>query len=346
MSGIELSIVIVNWNAGPHLTGCLQSIRQQLDEVRYEVIVVDNGSEDGSIEAIKHALPEARLIENQVNLGFAAANNQGFREARGAFVLMLNPDVLLGANAVQAMLAFLKRHPDAGLVGPRVIDGRGAVVRACRRGPISLGSILKGLFFTDRLLYRLLESLAGKAFVSRADARFYRSGETGCLQGSCMLARKRDLLDLGGFDERIPLFLDDGDLCFRMRQKGFSVYFLAEAEVVHFGGVSIGNMANSRMSSLVGSLALDVYFLKHHSALHVAAYHAMLFVSSVIFLIADFFLWIPCRFMDRRFIPQYAAKHFWSLVYSLTFRFKTDALPRHWPRSLAQAWHAPASPRS
>lgn len=336
MTQPELSIVIVNWNVSNELVACLDSIEAHAGAS--EVIVVDNASSDGSVDLIGECYPWVRLIANHQNLGFAKANNQGFAAASGEFILLLNPDSRLMPNALENMLEHLRGKPRIGLVGPRIIDENGEVVRPCRRPPVSLRQVLKGLFLTDKLFYWTMKKLFGRRFVRLADRRFYRDGPTGCLQGSCMLMRKSDIEVLGGFDERVPMYLDDGDLCARYRANGMWVYFCAHAEILHTGGSSVHKLANPRMSSLIGSLALDIYFLKHHGPWHVALHHGMLLASSVIFLIIDIPLLVGLFFWRRKLIPQYMQKHFWTLCYSLCFRYSTDVFPKAWPRSLARAW--------
>jgi len=340
MTELDLTVVIVNWNASDRLGACLASLETERTELSLEAIVIDNASEDGGPAAAMKPYPWARLIQNEVNAGFARANNQGFAAARGAFILLLNPDARLAPGAARAMIALLRARPDVGLVGPKVRDARGRVTRACRRPRQSLWQIAKGLFLTDRLAYWLLRKTFGRRFTRWADRRFEHSGPTDCIQGSCMMTRREDLAMTGWFDERVPMYLDDGDLCRRMALQNRLVFYLAEAEAVHEGAVSVNRMANTRMSSMVGSLAIDAYFFKHGSLFEVGAYHAMLLGSSVVFLAVDVLLWPVLGFVNRRFIREYSVKHYCTLVYSLTFRFRSSALEPSWPRSILRAYLA------
>ncbi len=338
MADVDLSVIIVNWNATDRLSACLQSVAAERERVSLETIVVDNASEDNCAAMVADRFPWVRLILNHRNEGFARANNQGFAEARGAFILILNPDARLRPGAVARLLATMQNRRDAGLAGPRIVDASGVVVPACRRPHLSLWQIAKGLFLTDQLWRWLLGRVPSRRIVQWRDRRYRESGPAACLQGSCMLARRTALEETGWFDERVPMYLDDGDLCRRMAIKGWAVCYVAEAEAVHEGAVSVNRMVNTRMSSMVGALAIDAYFLKYAGLGTVAAYHAMLFFSSWIFLAVDLLLWPPLYFINRRFIREYTVKHWHSLVYSVTFGFHTRALPAHWPRSILAAY--------
>jgi len=336
-----LSIVIVNWNVRELLERCLASIQTHLQGEALEVIVVDNASHDGSAAMLAESYPWVQCIENGENLGFAAANNQAFRVAKGDYLLLLNPDTELRARSIQTLLEVLEKKPEVGLVGPRIVNQDGSIVRPCRRKNISLWGISKGLFLTDQIFDRVMNGLFGARWRKFADRDYATSGRTQCLQGSCMLMRRRDLLKVGYFDERIPLYLDDGDLCQRFQNAGFRIFFSAEAEIIHHGAKSVAKMANSRMSSMVGCLAIDTFFLKHRSKAHVFVYHLMLFFSSCVFLIIDVVLLPFLWFTKRKFIRNYLVKHFWSLIYSVSFQFRTKALPPTWPRRLKDVLRAP-----
>lgn len=341
LSNPSLSIIIVNWNVSRLLAKCLTKIQTNLAYLDYEVIVVDNASSDDSVAMLSKDFPWVQLIVNRVNHGFAVANNQAFRIAKGDQILVLNPDTEIGPHAIQTMRRALEANPQVGMVGPRIVNHDGAIVRPCRRANMSLWTIAKSLFLTDQILDRALHGLLGKHWRKFADRHYYQSGPTECLQGSCMLMRRRDLRQVGYFDERIPLYLDDGDLCQRFRNEGFEIYYSADAEVVHHGAKSVAKMPNSRMSSMVGCLAIDTFFLKHRNKAHVLVYHLMLFFSSLLFLLVDILLWPFLWFSHRPFIRNYTVKHFWCLVYSTTFQFKTSAFPPQWPRSLKEVLSAP-----
>lgn len=326
-----LSIVIVSWNVADYLQRCLHSIDQYAG-LDHEVIVVDNASSDGTAAMVRQKFPQVHLIANDENTGFAIANNQGFAMASGSYVLILNPDTELRPGALPSLLQRLQDNAHIGAVGPRIVEADGTIVRPCRRPAVSLWQIFKGLFLADKFLRWLGRKIGGKRFQTYLDKPYYRSGPVGCLQGSCMFMRKADLDAVGWFDERVPLYLDDGDLCYRIRRASKQVYFDANTEIVHHGGRSVGKLANLRMSSMVGALAHDVYFAKHFGWGHVAMYHGMLLGSSLIFLVVDAMLWPLLVWTKREFMLHYTVKHWQSLKYALTFRFNTRVLPPSWPR--------------
>lgn len=339
----HLSIIIVNWNVAPLLARCLHAIETHLRDYDKEIFVVDNASSDESLTLLKHQFPQVIRIENKENLGFAKANNQAFRRAQGKYILVLNPDTEIHPFAIQKMMAVLDENKHIGLVGPKVLTERGHIVRACRRSDPSLYEIAKGLFLTDKFFDYLMRWAFGTKWVQFAERKYARSGPCECLQGSCMLMRREDLYLVGFFDERIPLYLDDNDLCKRFRNKGLDVFYLADAHITHVGAQSVHKMANSRMSSMVGCLAIDAYFHKHGHIGQIAIYHLMLLFSSIIFLAVDLLLLPFLWFSKRAFIRNYFIKHCWTLCYSLTFQFRTKHLPPSWPRSFGQVLNTPSN---
>lgn len=336
----SLSIIIVNWNVAPLLERCLDSIFQHCALPHFEVIVVDNGSTDHSLTMMRARFPQVHVIANSDNRGFAKANNQGFQIAKGTYVLTLNPDTTVNAAAIQKNIALLEENPQIGIVGPRILDSNGQIVRACRRDQPSNWEIAKGLFLTDKVLDKLMRTIFPTRWATFADYRYFQTGTCECLQGSFMLMRLKDLQKVGFFDERIPLYLDDNDLCKRFQDQGLEIFYNANTEIVHHGAQSVSKMPNSRMSSLVGSLAIDTYFLKHGSVWQVALYHCQLFASSILFLLVDLILFPVLIFFKPKFIRNYFIKHWWSLSYSIFFCFRTNALPLSWPRSLRQVMRA------
>lgn len=336
----DLSIIIVNWNVAELLAKCLASIEKHLSHFKIEVFVIDNASEDESLAVVEQSFPWVQIIANSENTGFAKANNQGFQKASGTYILTLNPDTEIQAGALDAMVELLEKNPKIGIVGPQIISSTGKIVRACKRKAPSLRELSKNLFLTETFLDFFMNKVFPKGWSRLRDQTFSESGPCDCIQGSCMLMRKTDLQRIGIFDERIPMYLDDNDLCTRFRKAGLTVFFQANAQILHSGARSVSKLANSRISSLVGSMALDMYFLKHGSKWQVAVHHCLLVFSSLIFLGVDLlllpFLWVS----KQKFIKNYIVKHWWSLYYGIFFAFKTSSLPPCWPRSLKAAVRA------
>jgi len=318
----ELSITIVNWNSFEDTLKAIASIQEHAGCIDYELIVVDNGTvNDAQAEALSR---QCTLIRNNGNRGFAAASNQGVEASHAERILLFNPDCRLTNKGLAPMLQVLDNTPKVGVVGPLIHDSRGDIVPSCRRPHPGLTR----LFLQYTLLSRIQERL-----FPRAD-RFSHSGTTPSIQGSCMLFRRSDFQNLGGFDERIPLFLDDMDLCWRYEQAGFRIHFCAETIVVHQGGTSIQTMKRPLNTSLVNLMAHDLFFLKHKGFFWVLGHHGILFLLALFFLFVNLVAFIPLWLGLRSTAFHYLEKHVWMLVYSVTCSFFPSHYPKKWPYSL------------
>jgi N-acetylglucosaminyl-diphospho-decaprenol L-rhamnosyltransferase len=224
-----VAAVVVNYNAGPHLATCVRSLRAAGVAER---IVVDNGSSDDSRRRAEEADPALRWIDSGANLGFGRAANLGASTTDAEAVLVCNPDLTVGAGAVDALTARLAREPALGLVGPLVRNPDGTVYPSARTFPDLVDAIGHGLVglvapgnrFTRR--YRLLD------WDHREPAR------VDWVSGACFLARRQAWDVVGGFDPAYFMYLEDVDLCWRLRAAGWAVGYEPGAEVVHVQGVS------------------------------------------------------------------------------------------------------------
>ncbi|MBC7287318.1 MAG: glycosyltransferase family 2 protein [Armatimonadetes bacterium] len=227
-----VSIGIVNWNTRDHLKQCLESIRRNAPQVR-DVVVVDNASSDGSADMVRREFPWVRLIANESNLGYAAGNNQVVAAARGSLILLLNPDTRVTAGAVEALVACMERHERAGAVAPRLIYPDGRLQRSCRSFPTP-DTVLFDALFLSRLFHR--SRTFGKYRMSWWDYDDERQVEQP--MASALLLRRQAFEEAGGFDERFPIFFNDVDLCKRLWDAGWEIWFTPEAEIVHAHGAS------------------------------------------------------------------------------------------------------------
>lgn len=230
-SAARVSVVIVSFNTRLHLLRCLASLEAHVTLPR-EVVVVDNGSGDGSADAVRRAHPAARVIENGANLGFAAASNRGLREARAAYCLLLNSDAEVTAGAVETLAAVLDERADVGIVGPRTIGADG--------GPqLSFGPDLTPVSeWRQRRLVRALRERRPEA-VREVETMSAREHEPVWVSGACLLARKSALDAVGGLDERFFLYEEDVDLCLRVREAGWRILYTPRAVVMHHLGRSM-----------------------------------------------------------------------------------------------------------
>jgi GT2 family glycosyltransferase len=337
MNASSLSIIVVAYNGRDALSACLDSVFSHIQNIDFEIIVVDNASNDGAAEMVAEKFPQVLLIRNERNEGFSAANNHAFKIAKHDYVLMLNPDTLVTEHAVDTLLQVLTQQPDVGIVGPLILDHQGRTVLACKRGPKNLWRSFLHLLLIDALFHRAALWLLGEVYEAWQERGYRLRSETHFVQGSCMLMRRSDLEAIGYLDESVPLYLDDVDLCERFRKAGKRILFVPDALVIHEGGVSVRSWRNARMTSLVSILADDMFWLKHRGKVYVIAHHVILFWVALLLLAIDLLLLPILFFFKRQWIFQFIAKHWQMLRYAVVFSYRTEALPAHWPRSMRKS---------
>lgn len=232
---MKLSIIILCWNDLKVIADCLKSIFDETKQVPFEVIVSDNGSTDVSVEVIRERFPGVRIVENRANLGFAKGNNAGIRIARGEYVLILNPDTIIRDRALEKLVAFADRHPEAGAFGCRVLNPDGSYQNPARPLPTVQGYLLAALYL--RWIGRLSRRFCSDLYPGW-DGRSER--EIGFQSGCCVMFRGDLLRRLGGFDEQFFYHFEESDLCTRVWKAGCSILFDPGAEIVHLGGQSVG----------------------------------------------------------------------------------------------------------
>ncbi|MEA2825976.1 MAG: N-acetylglucosaminyl-diphospho-decaprenol L-rhamnosyltransferase [Actinomycetota bacterium] len=226
---VDVGAVIVNYNARSHLVECVRSLRA--DGVD-DVVVVDNASSDGSEVALAESDPGSRFLPTGSNLGFGTAANMGVAKTASAYVLVLNPDTIVQPGTARALAAALDRDPRMAVVGPRVDNPDGSLYPSARRFPkltdaaghAFLGMIWRRNPFTTR--YRML------------DWDHTRAGPVDWVSGACMLVRRSAFEQVGGFDPAYFMYVEDVDLCWRMRQAGWTVGYEPGGRVVHSVGAS------------------------------------------------------------------------------------------------------------
>lgn len=208
---MDVSIIIVSYNTADLTVACLESVFASR-RVSYEVFVVDNASQDGSAGIVRKKFPEVRLVANEENRGFGAANNQALQECSGRYVIFLNPDTTVEPDSFFKMAAYMDAHPKVGLAGPRVLnpdgtrqDSMSARYPGHRYGAADLGTL---------------------------------PGNIACVLGACQIASASLLHEIGGFDEDFFLYGEDQDICLRIRKRGFEIGFIDDAVIMHYGGQS------------------------------------------------------------------------------------------------------------
>ncbi len=231
---MDLSIIIVNYNVKEFIQNLLHSIVKAAVGIKYEVIIIDNASNDGSVEFIKEKFPDVKLIINSVNNGFSRANNQGLLIAEGEYLLLLNPDTLLREDTLNKMIAFFKSTPDAGLAGCKILNPDGTLQLACRRsfpGPWTSFCKVTGLssfFPKNRIFARYNLTYLDENQTYEVDA----------VSGSFMMLKKEIYKKIGGLDEQFFMYGEDLDLCYRIQKAGYKVFYVHSTQIIHYKGES------------------------------------------------------------------------------------------------------------
>lgn len=254
----DLSVVVVNRNTRELLAECLESIRALAAPVRVEVIVVDNGSTDGSVERVRDEFPEVRLIENPENTGYAFPNNQGIEASRGRYLLLLNSDTVLRPGALARLVEFMDTHPEAGACGPLLRFPDGRLQRSCYSIP-SPRTLLSSLLTLDRRFPR--SRVFGNEHMG---FEHDHTGEVEALLGAALLVRREVLKEVGVLDEQLRIHYNDFDWCLRIREAGWKIYFVHDAEVIHH--LQATTHAENRHLELQPELVRNLfdYFRKHY----------------------------------------------------------------------------------
>lgn len=258
MSKIDVSIIIVSWNVRHFIEGCLLSLSSNRRFV-YEIIVVDNNSQDNTGEYIKGKWPDIILIENQENFGFARANNQGIRTAQGRYIVLLNPDTRVVGNAVDKLVDFMDSHADVGLGGGKLLNPQGTLQPSLRNFPNPIRDFLytSGLTALFRLIKDKIYSAQHLASNNHDKWRYHQ----GYINGAFLIIRKNILDKIGMFDERYPLYFEETDLCYRFLQRGFRTAYVPNAKVIHYGGQSTLQLGAASHSLYFRSLFM--YYKKY-----------------------------------------------------------------------------------
>jgi GT2 family glycosyltransferase len=222
---MDLSISIVSYNTKENLRECLNSVFAHLKETNCEIIVVDNGSLDGSPEMVRQIFPTVHLIENKKNVFFAKAHNQAMKASSGKYILLLNSDVLMTENAVNDMIDFLEQNPGAGAVSGTILypDGRVQTTGWNLHTPVD-----------EILNQEPWKTLFRKKYLSRARLKSFSSPkEVDIVSDAFLMARRQALFQIGLYDERFLLYYTEDDLCTRLRHTGWKIYHLPQISVVH-----------------------------------------------------------------------------------------------------------------
>ncbi len=254
---MDASIVILNWKVKDLLRRCLASVYAQTKGVQFEVLVVDNDSRDGSVEMIAREFPQATLIVNNCNLGFAAGNNPAIAQARGNFVLLLNPDTELKEDAISKMVTWMRENPQAAIMGPRLENPDCSLQPSVRAFPTLASQALIML-----KLHHLIPKfpVLQKYFAKNFD--YTKAKIVDQVMGAAFMIRRSALDQIGLLDERYFIWFEEVDYCKRAKDRGLQVWYAPCASITHHGGESFGQVFGPKKQQMFND-SLRKYFLKH-----------------------------------------------------------------------------------
>jgi len=273
--GCDISFVIVSWNARDYLGRCLGSLRPAVSGLRSEVIVVDNSSSDGSSQMVRDEHPDARLICNDYNAGFARANNQGIEVSNGNYLCLINSDVEVFPDSVRILIDHMDAHPEVGIIGPKVLNTDLSLQHSCRTLPTCRDALFRALKL-DTTFPR--SSFFGRHQMMNWDYSEIR--EVGILSGCFWMIRRSALLQTGLLDTRFFFYGEDMDFCRRFHSNGWKVVFYPGAQIVHHGGAS-SSKEPARFWIEMQRANLQ-YWLKHNGKASTVAYYSCLVLHNLI----------------------------------------------------------------
>ena len=308
---MDLSIIIVNYNVKEFLQNLLTSLSKAVANLSTEIIVVDNGSDDGSVELLRDKFPQVALIANKDNLGFSKANNLGLKIAKGKYLLLLNPDTIIQEDTFEKLIKFFHTHQDAGMTGCKILNPDGTLQLACRRsfpGPWTSFCKVSGLssmFPRSKLFARYNLTYMNEN----------QSYEVDAVSGSFMMVRREVYEKIGGLDEQFFMYGEDLDWCYRVQQAGWKVYYVHETTIIHYKGES--TKRSSLDETKIFYNAMDLFVKKHF---------ASSFLIEIILRIAIVFRQL-LAFLGKQKIPLVAI--FLDFIFFNLSLFLTEKLYSH-----------------
>lgn len=282
-----LSICIVTYKARDWLKQCLESLGKNTQLSPIEVVVVDNGSNDGVRQMLVENFPDVQLIENEHNEGYTRPMNQSLKKASGRYLMQLNPDTVILPDSVDSLIRFMEQNPVVGICGPKVLNKDGSFQKQCRRGeprPLAVLSYFLGLarFFPNVKQFGeyLLEYEDEDAVI-----------EVDALSGSCMLIRRNVIDQIGYLDEQFYAYQEDTDICRRARLAGWKVYYYPESQIIHYGGQG-GSRVKPFQSIIEWHKSYWRYYKKHFAKdyffLFNWLYYLLMLIKLIISLVVNF----------------------------------------------------------
>jgi N-acetylglucosaminyl-diphospho-decaprenol L-rhamnosyltransferase len=270
-----VSIIILSWNTCSLLNECLNSIAKYTDGLNVETIIIDNGSIDKSQEMVKSEFPNVHLVQNKENVGFSRGNNQGVTISRGQYLLLLNSDAMLKPNTLQILVSFAQAQPKLGMVGARLINPDGSFQASYTNFP--------NLWQEFLILSRLGRLFNGRWYPSHGEELKNGPKKVDYVEGACMLFKREAYLEVDGLDESYFMYAEDVDLCYKLKQKEWQVWYHPMAEVIHYGGASSKNRRTKKEGDLYQSRVR--FFYKYYGNLAATCLKLMIYAFTTVKII-------------------------------------------------------------
>lgn len=259
---MELSIIIINYNVKEFLQNLIHSLQKALSKITHEIIVVDNASDDGSVEFIREKFPQINLIVNKTNVGFSKANNEALKVSKGKFILLINPDTIVSEDTITKMIDFINQYPEVGLAGCKILNPDGSLQLACRRsfpGPWTSFCKVTGLstlFPKSKLFAKYNLTYLDENSTYEVDA----------ISGSFMMMKREAYEKVGGFDEQFFMYGEDLDLCYRIQKNGYKVFYYPGTQIIHYKGESTKRSSLDETKYFYN--AMNLFVKKHFSSFY------------------------------------------------------------------------------
>lgn len=292
---MDLSIIIVNWNSAALLRKCLQSVMERPPRCEFEIIVIDNGSFDGSDDLVSREFRSVRFVQSDQNLGFAGANNVAFQQSTGRYVLFLNPDTEVLGDALDTLLETCTTRNDAGVVGPRLVNP-------------DLSSQMEAMYAFPTIVNQLLDS----AYMRHVLGRFGFAGlkyvinnrqepvQIQMLPGTCIMLRRDIFSSVGEFNDEYFMYAEDVELNYRVKQRGLTNYYVSAANIIHHGGHSSSQQTQNFFSAVMMREAVWKFFRSNRGPIYAYAYKVTTALVAVFRLTLLFFARILTRSAESR----------------------------------------------
>jgi hypothetical protein len=264
---MDLSIIIVNWKSAALLRKCIQSILASAAGLELEILVIDNASFDGSAEMVSNEFPSVSFIQSNENLGFAGGNNRAFQQSTGRYVLFLNPDTEVVGDALQKMLGVFETHRDAGVVGPNLVNPDLTAQLTCMR---VFPGILHELFDSNlsKKLFPMSDLWGLRPVIQAQDGPV----RVEMLPGTCAMLRREVFEAAGRFSEKYFMYAEDIELSYKVKQAGWTNYYLGAALVVHHGGQSSNQKVESFFSAIMMRESVWKFLRANRGLVYAATY--------------------------------------------------------------------------